>query len=364
VVPLASPGIIQKGLKWLLRNDSPFYIKPRLNLELMHWGWLFNKHANSRHVKKFAPILANLNNSSRDLYLELGSSLGNNFSHSSKGLLMLFQTSATKKEELEAAELAQKVGIDTQILSGDEVSGLDNGTSYNVKGAVYYPGDAFLDPGILMRTLEEKLIEKGVNIKKGVEISSLEFGNGMITGAHSNDSSFEADEFVISAGVYSSILAKKLGIYLPMQGGKGYSVTIKKPESLPEICSILVESRVAVTPMSGNLRLAGTMEIAGLDQSISKNRVNGYLKSVENYLPDFKYEKMDYKGIWVGLRPCSPDGIPYIGRTKKYKNLIFATGHSMMGLSLGPVSGKIISDIVSNRNDFPDLNQLTPDRFN
>jgi D-amino-acid dehydrogenase len=186
----------------------------------------------------------------------------------------------------------------------------------------------------------------------------------MITGAHSNDSSFEADEFVISAGVYSSILAKKLGIYLPMQGGKGYSVTIKKPESLPEICSILVESRVAVTPMSGNLRLAGTMEIAGLDQSISKNRVNGYLKSVENYLPDFKYEKMDYKGIWVGLRPCSPDGIPYIGRTKKYKNLIFATGHSMMGLSLGPVSGKIISDIVSNRNDFPDLNQLTPDRFN
>jgi D-amino-acid dehydrogenase len=260
--------------------------------------------------------------------------------------------------------LAQKVGIEAQILNGAEVSDLDRGTRYKVKGAVYYPGDAFLDPSILMDTLERKLLERGVKIRKGTGINSFEHLNGRITGAISEELRFEGDEFVISAGVYSSILAKKLGIYLPMQGGKGYSITIKKPESLPEICSILVESKVAVTPMSGNLRLGGTMEIAGLDKTISQTRLNGYLKSVEQYLPEFKYGNINYEKVWVGLRPCSPDGIPYMGRTEKYKNLIFATGHSMMGLSLGPVTGKIISDIVGEINDFDDINQLSPDRFN
>lgn len=364
VVPLASPGSMKKGLIWLLKNDSPFYIKPRLNFDLLHWGWLFSKHANSRHVNKYAPVLASLNNDSRDLYEELSRSMGDNFSHKSKGLMMLFQSASAEMEELEAAKLARSVGIEAQILNGEEVSAIDKGTRYNVRGAVYYPGDAFLDPAILMNLLERHLTNKGVNICKGISITDIEYSKKRIIGVNSTEKSFEAQEYVISAGVYSSILAKELGMYLPMQGGKGYSITIVKPETLPEICSILVESKVAITPMSGNLRLGGTMEIAGFDESISYKRVDNYLRSVEDYLPDFKFNNMDKKEVWVGLRPCSPDGIPYIGRTNNYKNLIFATGHSMMGLSLGPITGKIVSDIVNEIDGFSDINQFSPDRFN
>ena len=362
-IPLASPGIIKKGLKWMLRNDSPFYIKPRMNLELLKWGLLFYKHANSNHVSKYAPILADLNNRSRDIYNHFDAVFKDDFSYKAKGLLMLYQSKEAEKEESMVMEMAHQVGIEAKYLSCDELNELDHGTRYDVRGSIYYPGDTFMDPGKFMAILKNKLLENGVTIHKGVGVSSFEKSNNRVSKVIAGEISFEGDEIVITAGVYSSSLAKKLNINLPMQGGKGYSITLEKPDTLPEICSILVESKVAVTPFSGNLRLAGTMEIAGLDLSVNNKRVNGYLKSVEKYMPEFPYTNMPDDTAWSGLRPCSPDGIPYIGRTKRYSNLTFATGHSMMGLSLGPVSGNIVADIINEKDKDHHLSQLSPDRF-
>ena len=148
-----------------------------------------------------------------------------------------------------------------------------------------------------------------------------------------------------------------------MQAGKGYSLTLSKPRQLPEICAILTEARVAVTPMAGALRFAGTMEIAGLNEDINPVRVRGIIAAATKYYPDFEPSDFDGVAPWRGLRPCSPDGMPYVGRTAKWANLSVATGHAMMGMSLGPVTGKLIAEILAGETPPIDMTQLSPDRY-
>jgi D-amino-acid dehydrogenase len=148
-----------------------------------------------------------------------------------------------------------------------------------------------------------------------------------------------------------------------MQAGKGYSLTLPKPRQLPELCSIFTEARVAVTPMGTALRIGGTMEIAGLNEEVNPVRVRGIVKAVPKYFPDFQPSDFEDIKPWVGLRPCSPDGLPYIGRTAKFTNLSIATGHSMMGLSLGPITGKLMSEVLSRIPTSIELRLLNPDRY-
>jgi D-amino-acid dehydrogenase len=169
---------------------------------------------------------------------------------------------------------------------------------------------------------------------------------------------------VVAGGAWSQGIASGLGIRLPLQAGKGYSLTIPSPRSRPSIPCLLSEARVAVTPMNGSLRFGGTMEIAGLDESITPARIRGIIKSAGRYFPDFGPE--DFRGIppWRGLRPCSPDGLPYVGRTRSRSNVIVATGHAMLGLSLGPITGKLVAEILSGEDPAIDIKALSPDRYN
>ena len=363
-IPFVAPGIIKKGLKWMLKRDSPFSIKPRLNLDLFRWVWHVYNNANKSHVKHTAPILASLSQWSRELFSDLNNSLPDDFDFKEKGLLMLYKSAEAEAEEIETAELAGKLGIKTQVLTNEELSQLDGGAEYNVRGAVYYPNDAFLDPMRFMISLEKSLLQMGVTIENGCVVNRVSSDHKVVRSVATNKGEYEADEFVLCAGIYSSLLAKSLGLNLPMQGGKGYSITLENPGPLPEICSILLEARVAITPIGNSLRLAGTMEIAVLDFKISRKRVEGYLKSVQNYLPDYKYSDLENGQVWVGLRPCSPDGLPFIGRTSKFSNLLVGTGHAMLGLSLAPATGKLLTDIINEEAISLDINHFSPDRFN
>ena len=362
-IPLASPGIIKKGLVWMLRTDSPFYIKPRLDASLIRWCWQFYRHANSRHVRRAAPLLAEMNQLSRCLFQEITDGLDARVNFKSAGLLMLYATHKGEEEEKETAKVAASLGIEAKNLNNSELNELDSNISYKAKGAVYYPGDAFLDPAAFMKSLEINLKSRGVEIMKGMAVRDFIYENRKIHSVLAGDRFFEADEFVLAAGIDSADLAKKAGLGIPMQGGKGYSVTIDNPGKMPGICSILTEARVAVTPMGNKLRLAGTMEFAGKDVSVNRKRVEGYLKSVAQYIPDISYGILKDKTVWAGLRPCSPDGLPYIGRFNRYPNLIAATGHAMMGLSLGPVTGLIVTDLVNNKMPSIPVRRLHPDRF-
>jgi D-amino-acid dehydrogenase len=173
----------------------------------------------------------------------------------------------------------------------------------------------------------------------------------------------EGDEFVLCGGAWSDDLVRDLGVRLPMQAGRGYSVTVPDPVQLPALCSILTEARVAVTPMGSSLRFGGTMEITAKDSPPRPRRVAGILKAVPDYFPAFRGVELSHLPFWSGLRPCSPDGLPYLGRSMAANNLTVATAHAMMGLSLAPATGEIVSQLIDGEPPSIDLQLLNPDRW-
>ena len=214
-----------------------------------------------------------------------------------------------------------------------------------------------------MARLKQQLERLGASICWETEVAGWRASGKRIEAVRTTKGEFTADEFVLCGGCWSPAAARDLDLTLPMQAGKGYSLTLPNPRQLPSLCAIFTEARLAVTPMGNSLRFGGTMEIAGLDEKINPVRVRGIIKSVPRYYPDFT--PRDFEGIkpWCGLRPCSPDGLPYVGRTRRYSNLSLATGHAMLGLSLGPITGRLLAEIISGEIPSIDIELLDPDRF-
>ncbi|ELR68998.1 D-amino acid dehydrogenase small subunit [Fulvivirga imtechensis AK7] len=361
-IPLAAPGIISQGLRWMLRSDSPFYIKPRFDKNLVSWGWKFYKAATAANVQKAMPLLKALNTSSRELYVQLAEEEGLNFSLCTKGLFTLCKTRHALQEEAQIAVKAKQMGMKAEILTPKELMAMDPGVEFDVEGGVYWPLDAFMVPGRFMAEMQNLLSGRGVKFAAG-QIKSITVKGSKIAGLNTDSATVVADEYIVAAGAWSSGLLRNLKVNIPLQGGKGYSVEVNTPPVKPEICSLLAEARVSVTPMDGAVRFGGTMELNGTDRSINLNRVGGIFKSIPGYYPQFKDTDFTASKVWVGLRPCSPDGLPYIGRFKHYDNLIAATGHSMMGMSLGPITGKLVSQVVSGKKTEVDISLLNPDRY-
>lgn len=363
IIPLAAPGMIAKGIRWMFNSTSPFYVKPRLNVDLLRWGFQFYKHANERHVQVAIPALKELSFYSKAQYQQLAKDLPFNFDYAERGLLMLYQTAETEHEEAETAAIANEHGVKAQILSQEEVQALEPDVQVTARGAVYFPGDAHLTPQNLMSQLIPYLKKEGVSFISNTSVEDFTVINGKINSVRTATGEHHFDEIVLASGSWSGTVAKRLGITLPIQGGKGYSFLLKGVEKNIRIPAIFLEARVAVTPMANDLRFGGTMEIAGTDQRISMNRVKGIVDAIPRYYPDMHVSMPKVENVWHGLRPCSPDGLPYIGRSQKISNLIFATGHAMMGLSLGPGTGKIVADVVSGKQTEVNLKAFNPHRF-
>jgi len=360
--PLAAPGMVSLGLRMLLNPESPFSIRPRLDADLIRWGWEFWRAANKRHVTRSAPLLRDLNLASRRAYEELAEQIGD-FGLVKRGLLMLCQTPQALDEEAHVAAEARKLGLAAQVLTPDEAARLDPGIRMQVAGAVHFAEDCHLSPGRLMMALAKAVEGLGGRILWNTEMMGWRQANGRIQSAVTTQGNVEGGEFVVAGGSWSQQLVRSLGIRLPIQAGKGYSLTLPRPRQLPNLCSILTEARVAVTPIGDSLRFAGTMEVNGMDTSINQARVNGILKAIVHYFPDFQSDDFQGVAVWSGLRPCSPDGLPYIGRFRKFKNLSTATGHAMMGISLGPITGQLMSQMLSDEEPEIDVSLLSPDRY-
>lgn len=362
-IPLAAPGMVAKGIRWMFDSQSPFYVRPRLNRELFNWGLKFYRHANRRHVERSMPALSALSKFSKLQFRELASSLPFDFGYQERGLLMLYQEEAVEKEERETAHQAARLGIEAKVLNPSEVQALEPDVRVSARGGVYYPGDAHLIPGTLVHLLIQHLGDAGVRIKKNTCVLSAVREKNIIKAVHSTHGEFAADHWVLAAGSWSGGMASAFGLTLPMQAGKGYSFTLKDVAKNTRIPTIFLEARVAVTPMGRDLRFGGTLEITGIDHSVNMNRVRGIVNSIGRYYPDMKVELPSPEKVWHGLRPCSPDGLPYIGRSRRFSNLVVATGHAMMGLSLGPGTGKLVSSILEEKVPDVDLAMFDPDRF-
>ena len=369
-VPLAAPGMIALGLRWMLSSESPFAIRLRPNRKLMRWLYLFWRSANKNHVIHNRELLRDLNLKSRQLFVELAKD--GSYELVKEGLLMLCKGPDALEEESSLALDAKDLGLEVEICDSRRLAEIDPDIEMDVEGGVWFKQDCHLDPSIFLNQLREKILGMGAEIHYQVCADGFVMENGQAKAlrcinlgeSESSNNNVEADQFVIAGGAWSSSLARDLGLDLPILAGKGYSMTVPEPVQLPRVCSILNEARVAVTPIGDSLRFAGTMELGDNDLSINARRVKGILKSIPNYFPQFKVDHFNGIKRWSGLRPCSPDGLPYIGPAGQGAEGVFiATGHAMMGLSLGPITGHLMANILCNEyNELP-LDALFPGRF-
>ncbi len=357
-IPLAAPGVISQGLKWMFNRRSPFFLRPRLSPDLWTWCWQFVRHSNRRHVANSEELLRDLNLESRALFEQLSEELG--FTLVRKGLLMLCESDAAFEEEKEVAEAAHRLGLEAEVCGPERLRELDPDVTMDAVGGVWFPQDCHLDSEKFLAAIRQGILNHGGEFRDG-EVEDFETSGGSCTAVIlKSGERIAADHVTIAGGSWSPAVMRRLGLRLLMQGGKGYSFTIPNPTELPRLCSILKEGRVAVTPMGETLRVAGTMEICGNDLSIDRIRLSGIVRAFCRAFPAFSPD--DFEGLepWSGLRPCSPDGLPYIGRTPGFANVVVATGHAMLGLSLGPVTGKLVTALAAGQSAD---HRLDPVRF-
>jgi D-amino-acid dehydrogenase len=361
-VPLAAPGMISKGIKWMFDSKSPFYVKPSLNLDLISWGLKFWKHANHQHLDHTAIPLRDLHLLSKELYEDLAKEPALDFGLEKKGILMLYKSAATGEEEIHLAKKAQDLGLDVAILDADQAQALEPDTPLAILGAVHYRCDGHLYPNNLVKQLVAFLKEREVKILTNCKVNGFEISNGKINSVNVNGQTLKADQVVMTGGSWLPELAKKAGLTIPIMPGKGYSFMVDPHEKIHHP-SLLLEAKVAVTPMNNQIRFGGTMEIAPINHKINLNRVEGIVNAIPKYYPNYKVAMPEIDKVWYGFRPCSPDGLPYIGYSKTLKNLVVAGGHGMMGVSLAPVTGKLVTQLVSESKLSLDVSIYKPDRF-
>lgn len=362
IVPLSAPGVMKKGLKWMFNPASPLYIKPRLDADFLKWTMAFNKSCTEKHVAKAIPAIKNITLLSQELYDSIKKDESFTFHYEKKGLLMLCQTDKLLEEEIETAHLAKREGLDAKEVSLDELKHLEPNVQIKVKGATYYDCDSHTTPHEFMEEMKLHLKRVGVIIHYNEKVEDLQMQSGNITSITTNKQSYNADEYVLAAGSWSSLLSKKLGLKLLLQAGKGYRINTTQYTGITRP-SILAEAKVAVTPMNGFTRFAGTMEIAGINDSINPIRVEAIANAATRYYPEISLTTEEKSQVAFGLRPVSPDGLPYIGKSSKCNNLTVAAGHAMMGWSMATATGLLVSELISNKKPSLNTTMYHPDRI-
>lgn len=361
IVPLAAPGMAAKGLKWMFDSSSPFYIEPRLNLDLIDWGMKFMRSCSQKHVNRSLKVIRDINLFSKELYQDLATLPTLDFHLEDRGLLMAFQTTAAEKEEEIVMRKAKNLGLDVEKISPKKVQELQPDISMDIAGAYWYRCDAHSTPATFMQQLKSYLVKEGVKIHQNAKVTSLIKKGKTIQAVQTDQSVFSADEIVIATGAWTQKLLQPLGINLPLQAGKGYRLDETKSTGIT-LPAILMERKVAVTPMQGFTRFSGTMEIAGINHNIRQKRVDAIAHAASQYYPGLKLSQATKEKVKCGLRPLSPDGLPFIGRHSNCSNLTIATGHAMMGWSLGPATGKLVAEVISNQKTSLDLTAFATER--
>jgi len=361
IIPLAAPGMVSTGIKMMFNSASPFYIKPRFNIDLFKWLWKFNKSATKKNVEYASPIIKDLTDFSLQLFQEMKKSNIFDFHIEKKGLLMAYQTSKFEDKEANLAEFSKKEGINVKHINKAQLKEME--PEIDAKGAFYYLDDAHTTPNDFMSAMQEHLKKQGVTFLTNEKVIGFEQTSTKITHLITNKQQVSCDELVVAAGSWSPLIAEKLEIKLLVQAGKGYRINLYRDTGI-NYPTILAELNTAVSPMDGFTRFGGTMEIAGINSKINKTRVQQIANNAKTFYPNISITKNEMSDAACGLRPVSPDGLPFIGRSEKLKNVCFATGHGMMGWSQGHATGKLISELISDKKTSLNLNPFSVERFN
>jgi D-amino-acid dehydrogenase len=361
VVPLAAPGVWWQGVKWMLNRESPFYIKPRPSLELARWLWHFRAACTPARLRQAMPLLRRLGVESLELYRGLAEKGGFDFGFRQSGSMTVFFTAEGLAHGREEARQLREVGATVEVLDGPAARAAEPALRPGVAGALLCREDALLVPDRFVKGLARVAESHGVRVVTGSEAIGFRTSGDRISGVETTRGALAADTVVLAAGAWSPEVGRALGLRVPIQPAKGYSLTYRRPARGPAIPLLPAEGRFSVTPMGEFLRFGGTLELAGMDLSINRRRVEALRRKALDCIEGT--EELELLEIWRGLRPCTPDGLPLVGPSRRFGNLVLAAGHAMVGMSLGPVTGKLVARLVAGAPSPHDLRLLDPDRF-
>ncbi|MEC9097039.1 MAG: FAD-dependent oxidoreductase [Planctomycetota bacterium] len=345
-LPLASPGAVGNTLKTLFKRHNPLYIKPRLSPRLWLWLAKFAWRCNERHMLQAAKARMPLLESSLHLYQSLIQTEQIECEWQNNGLLYVYKDQAAM-ETYQATDdfLTKHFSLTATRLDGCGLAELEPTIADEVAGGWYYPEDAHLRPDRLMSEWKRVLEKYEVEIREGTEVYKFKRKGIKASGVLTADGVIEADKFVLAVGAISPRWEKEIGADIPIQPGKGYSLTYPRPQYSPRIPMIFPQHRVVMTPMQSGYRLGSTMEFSGYDTSIHRRRIELLKQGAEPYLREPYGEHVEEE--WYGWRPMIYHGIPLIDTSPRMDNVLVATGHNMLGLSMGPATGKLVSELIA-----------------
>lgn len=360
-LPLAQPGMVAKALRWMLSKDAPFYVRPRFDPELMAWMLRFAGHCDWGQVRSATRDRAALLSWSRQLMQELIVSEGIDCDFASSGLLTVFRDEKIFAESRHLETLLAEVGVPIEALTGDEALRREPALKPGVVAAHWYPTDAVLRPDRFVAALAERVRALGGEIRESAEVERIERDADDVPVAIVAGVRVPAQQLLICGGAWSPGLAAMLGLKLPVQPGKGYSITYSRPELAPRTPLVLREPSVCVTTWADGFRLGSTMEFSGYDQGLNRVRLDALVRGARAYLQQPVGARVQEE--WFGWRPMTADDLPIIGPSSRVPNLWFATGHGMLGMSMSTATGRCIADLMQDRASSIDTAAFAPARL-
>jgi D-amino-acid dehydrogenase len=362
VLPFAGPGAIGQTLKTLLRRDSPLSVRPRLDPAL--WGWFlrFARRCNRADMLEAGRAIQALLNSSRTLYSELFAKEPLEAEWEERGLLFVFQSPHAMDHYAQTDRLLrEEFHLGATRYGGEALNRLEPALKPGLAGGWHYEGDAHLRPDRLMASWRRQLESRGVELREGCAFEGFERDGRRVRTVRTSEGELPAEAAVVAAGAWTPLLHKQLGCRVPIQPGKGYSITMPRPARCPAIPLIFEEHRVAVTPMRSGYRIGSTMEFAGYDPTLNRRRLDLLRRGAAHYLLEPTAEPVQEE--WWGWRPMVPDGKPVVGHSPALENVLIAAGHGMLGLSMAPATGRLAAELLTEAAPHVDPAPYAATRF-
>ena len=362
IIPLAAPGVVTSALKWMLDPaHSPFGMKVSLSPNYISWLLKFVFACSESNVQKSIKPLNDLGQLSAKNFAQIVAEEKFDCSYQEKGLLFLYKTEKALNDGQHEGEFMQKHGIPVSVYDKTKIHEVEPAALDDVIGGVHFTGDAHLNPAVFLKLLSDRVRAMGAEMFENTAVTGFESAGGKVRVVRTSAGEFEAEQVILAAGALTPSVARDLKLNIPIQPARGYSMTMSATKTMPSHALILGERRIAVSPMDGLLRFTGRLEVG--NYSMEPNPV--WLQRIENSAQEYLKldEKLDVKETWAGLRPTTPDGMPIIGKSPNHSNLFLATGHAMLGLSLGPGTGQVVAEMLNGQEPAVSLSPMRLGRF-